>query len=887
MSSFSSVRLAMLGSVAAVALSGTAGAAGFSFGDVQISIDTTVSMGGSIKTEGRNTDFLSEGNGGKIDFRDGPGATFAAFPGPLVLNNATIPLLETTSPLTTGSLTATLNPDNYDGSVNGDDGRLNFDGGDLIGATLKASHDLQVKWQNYTVFARAVGFYDAVLNKRDVGARSLLTDQALGDVGRNYELLDLFISADYTIGDDNWPVNLRLGKQVINWGESTFIQGGNNVFNPIDVGAIRRPGSEIKEALVPVNAISGSISLPFDVSVSAYYALDWEPFELDPSGTPFSGVDVVALGSGLGGNAGAVSFTSGSPLSGMRRNCDASSAAGVQSNNAIAAGLLPPLVGATGDGKLNCSDASLLTGVFANSIDYRTNYTIGQHERVKLGIPQLLAGEGFTRPMQGITERDRSIFAGDDGQFGLSARYLADWLGGTEFGAYYQNYNSRLPFINVTRLGFAQVGFSVQGDATNGTSVTTAISGRGRVPAGCGFNTGFSGAGVYTNPFLGGTDTNPALTPAQAGAAITSMASLIAGAANVPVGDPMDLINGTVATNVSTATSGSLTLTPSGVGLDNVVNAFKLNCLAQYYQAIRLPVPLGGAVLQGNGAEGVGLSPQYGLAIEYPEDIQSWGASFNTTVFGIGLQGDFTYRPDAPFQVDTDSLTIWNAVSDCVITQLVGPVGALFAPVITNDGSGAPSCGNQRRSNPVIRNEMITAQIGTTMQMTGSDWLVEMLDADLATIVTEVGLAFVPGVEDTWLNNSVAQTGVQYAAISCQGSDLGLGSLVGFDSRKSKQCRTNDLSAGGVFLFTLQYNNFLDTGFVLSPQIVYSYDFEGSTPAPYSTYLEDRQAVALSLTGTLNNNLRLGASYSNFFGGGLRNKAKDQDFASLTASYSF
>ena len=94
------------------------------------------------------------------------------------------------------------------------------------------------------------------------------------------------MSADYTIAD--MPVNLRVGKQVINWGESTFILDGNNVFNPIDVGAFRRPGSEIKEALVPVNAVSGSISLPFDVSLSAYYALDWEPFELDPSGTPFS-----------------------------------------------------------------------------------------------------------------------------------------------------------------------------------------------------------------------------------------------------------------------------------------------------------------------------------------------------------------------------------------------------------------------------------------------------------------------------------------------------------------------------------------------------------------------------------------------------------------------
>ena len=32
-----------------------------------------------------------------------------------------------------------------------DDGRLNFDKGDLIGANVKANHDLQITWQNYKI----------------------------------------------------------------------------------------------------------------------------------------------------------------------------------------------------------------------------------------------------------------------------------------------------------------------------------------------------------------------------------------------------------------------------------------------------------------------------------------------------------------------------------------------------------------------------------------------------------------------------------------------------------------------------------------------------------------------------------------------------------------
>jgi len=285
-------RVGLLGScaVAALLVVMPAQAVETEFGDVQIVFDTTVSMGVSMRTADTNSQFLPESNGGPIDPRSGPGDSLVVIPEAGLLSF---------SGVSVGNINWTNNADNNDGSINSDDGRLNFGGGDLIGATAKANHDLQVTWRNYKFFARAVGFYDVYMNDHSVGNRSELTDAALGDVGRNYDLLDLFVSADYTVAD--MPVNLRVGKQVINWGESTFILHGNNVFNPIDVAAFRRPGSEIKEAFVPVNAVSGSISLPFDVSLSAYYALDWEPFELDPSGTPFSTSDVVALGTGIGG----------------------------------------------------------------------------------------------------------------------------------------------------------------------------------------------------------------------------------------------------------------------------------------------------------------------------------------------------------------------------------------------------------------------------------------------------------------------------------------------------------------------------------------------------------------------------------------------------------
>jgi hypothetical protein len=772
----------------------------------------------------------------------------------------------------------TDNPDNFDGSVNGDDGRLNFDNGDLLGATFKANHDLQMTWQNYKLFARAIGFYDVILTDKDAGDRSLVTGQAIGDVGRNYELLDLFLSADYTIAE--MPVNIRLGKQVINWGESTFILNGNNVFNPIDVAAFRRPGSEIKEALLPVNAISGSISLPFDVSLSAYAALNWQPFELDPSGTAFSGADVVAAGTGLGGNVGRVSFLSGSPFSGSRRVCDLGAADG---NGGLAAvynaGLLPnptstdvggfgaPATG-LGNGYIDCLDIA----AGPNFIDKTVPYTIGQHESVKLGLVDTLATEGLTRIGQGVVTRDRDREPDDLNQYGFSARYYAEELGGTEFGFYFQNYHSRLPFVSETARTM-ELGISAGSRSTQLSGATGKLA----APTGCLID---ADAGAFLDPRI-------------------STALL----GNVAISDPQNLLNATSLASAFAITGANGGTPFSGLaGEDNVYNAAVLQCALILFQSGNSAVT--GAPTLFDGAETLAYSSDIGVYIEYPEDINVWGFSFNTTLFGWGVQGDFTFRPDAPFQVDTDSLTIAAAMEQCAFVA-VGDLMSTFEALGTVPGHTCFSGGTAGSAagipiNGVLYNEMYTGQIGTTSTYTASDWWVEAIGADLGVVVTEAGFVYVPGVEDTWIDNTytptidpltgfgdVTRIRNQYQNIGCQGSDLPLGGLLGLDAKKSKNCRSNDFSAGLVMLLRAEYNNAFDTGFTVAPQLVYTYDFEGTTPSPYGNYLEDRQSIGLSVTGTLNNNFRVGVSYSNFFGGHIANKAKDTDFASLSVGYSF
>ena len=87
-------------------------------------------------------------------------------------------------------------------------------------------------------------------------------------VGSRIELRDAFLYGRFKLGA--LPGELRAGWQVINWGESTFIQGGINAINPIDVSALRVPGSELREALMPVGAVLLSLNPSENTAIEAY-----------------------------------------------------------------------------------------------------------------------------------------------------------------------------------------------------------------------------------------------------------------------------------------------------------------------------------------------------------------------------------------------------------------------------------------------------------------------------------------------------------------------------------------------------------------------------------------------------------------------------------------
>ncbi|MBC3412153.1 DUF1302 domain-containing protein [Pseudomonas sp. SWRI107] len=208
------------------------------------------------------------------------------------------------SSLSVGASWSTASPNkNLIGANNGgkglsqtsDDGHLNFKKGETFSKIFKGIHDLELKYGDTGVFVRGKYWYDFELKDEHREFKDISdSNRKEGAQSSGGEILDAFVYHNYSIGD--MPGSVRFGKQVVSWGESTFIGGGINSINPIDVSAFRRPGSEVKEGLIPVNMFYVSQSLTDNLSAEAFYQVEWDQTVVDNCGTFFSQPDIIADG---------------------------------------------------------------------------------------------------------------------------------------------------------------------------------------------------------------------------------------------------------------------------------------------------------------------------------------------------------------------------------------------------------------------------------------------------------------------------------------------------------------------------------------------------------------------------------------------------------------
>ena len=361
-------------------------AARWSFGDIDVSFDSTFSAGTSIRTENRNwNDNIAKANNlsNGFDFST-YNAVLNANP-----NNATIWQGE----------------GGY--STNGDNGNLNFDAGESFSQILKGSHELDIHYDGMGVFVRGMYYYDFAMMDSDRDWTNQLSGQmndpcndseAKKQVCTDIRLLDAYVYGNFDLGE--MPFSIRVGQQVISWGESTLIGHGISEINPVDIARLKAPGAELKEAFIPFGAVWASLGITENVNIEAFYQYSWEKTVLPPPGSYFSTNDFAGDG---GHNNNAQLGFSGNP------DIDI---------NFLLAGL-----NQIGD-MVRSGDPATIASAAQAYLAYPTKVTLRSPGKSAEWEPD------------------------DGGQYGLRLSVYLPELNETELSFYYVNYHSRRPLFS-------------------------------------------------------------------------------------------------------------------------------------------------------------------------------------------------------------------------------------------------------------------------------------------------------------------------------------------------------------------------------------------------------------------------------------------------------
>jgi hypothetical protein len=188
-------------------------------------------------------------------------------------------------------------------NLNTDDGDRNFGNNSIVNNRLDLLSEFDAVYRKrYGARVSASGWYDQaysgsfdntsiattnhLVNGQPALGLSNYTDRYYH--GPSGEILDAFVFGGFDVG--SLPVNLRLGRHVVNWGEALLAGGAIHGISysqaPLDQAkAFASPGIEAKELYRPLNQLSGTIQATPELSFAAQYFLDWQASRLPETGS--------------------------------------------------------------------------------------------------------------------------------------------------------------------------------------------------------------------------------------------------------------------------------------------------------------------------------------------------------------------------------------------------------------------------------------------------------------------------------------------------------------------------------------------------------------------------------------------------------------------------
>jgi hypothetical protein len=675
-------------------------------------------------------------------------------------------------------------------SENADNGRTNFDGGDIFDVTQRVYSEIIGNTDDgSSVNLSFVGTYNPLVDVNGNPEFSPFSSKQQDEIESDLRLLNAYVTSDL-----NPDTSITVGRFVTSWGESTFIPIGMNglTTNALDLTALRNPGSSIKEALIPTEQITLEGYLDGGWSYEAYYQIGESHIEIDENGQ-FFGSDVasgdrlvvsgqysgndqarahacgylaqLAVLSGGGGqscDADAITYfnTSTGKTKSDMYFLDAGMSLFAGGDNAAALTKKFALLGTGASASWNGTAGDIdVLGLTATSA-VTTALTTGFDEWTRKGGRKSGAVD---------LEGGNHIYADGEEQFGLSLRtYLPDVGTGVDLGFHITQYDSKVPYL---RLKGQQA--LVAGDLL-GLFTLAAASG--------------DTLATYLGVMAAG-DSAVTLTASET----TGAATIVGGLGNVAYGEAACGAYQKAAVGnglYSKGTSSALLYTDDEINLG--LNAYNYTAIngKLYHDAVKCATNAAAfstATTQSSAAAllGAAVTPLNLAEYEfiYPENNLAMGVSANTNVGPTAVQLELTFRPDFPLA--TDGSDQGQQLSDAAgttallsqgVAQGVNAASATSVAVASYDAGNGTSgsswatvtaaIGDYKRSylpaislatvaagdyytTPYFEYDVWSGTVGTTTLFSASHPVTTSLGADSTVLLSEVGFVYVPDLDNS------------------------------------------------------------------------------------------------------------------------------------------
>jgi hypothetical protein len=688
--------------------------------------------------------------------------------------------------------------------ANADNGRSNFEGGDIFDVTQRLYSEIVGSTDDgMSVNLSFVGTYNPLLDINGNPEFAPFSSKQQDEIETNLTLLNAYVTRDL-----NMDHSVTIGRFVTSWGESTFIPIGMNglTTNAIDLSKLRNPGASIKEALIPTEQITFEGFLSDGWSYEAYLQMNEGHVEFEESGQ-FFGNEVV----------------SGDRLivSGQYSRNDQNSSAGCSFLNVMPVASGGQNLGCTqaaldfantSNGSMNTDMYLLQTGIRELFVDHSLNgndwsaanlakkisglalgATAGAAtgfdgvggEMTQLGFAY---GSNVATAMAGWDEYDRKkgikagtidqsggnhLYADGEDQYGLSLRkFLPDVGTGIDLGFHFTQYDSKVPYLRIKGQGGIHAGdvlgiLSLSGfsEAKRNTTMASVLVG------------GVSH--VLT------ADQHTALNKVKMAVGNLTYSEAACGA-YMATAAATDLYGARDAGVVYTHDEDQLALQAYNyTAIDGKLYHDAKKCYDNAQPGVLNEAGTAGTQAAAAGLLGGAITPLNTAEYEfiYPENLQAFGISANTNVGSTAVQLEITYRPDFPLATDgTDQgLQISDAVGTTNLLTLGVAQGAYLkasTAVVTaaydaGNGNEADTStwqdvladiSNFKRSTlpaitlatvadgdfystPYYEYDVISGTFATTSAFAASHPLTLALGADSTVLLSEVGFVSVPDLD--------------------------------------------------------------------------------------------------------------------------------------------